>query len=250
MNRDEALHLAASADSMPVAETFLSIQGEGKRTGVPSFFIRASGCNLRCGWCDTPYASWSPEGGAVAIAELVRLAKASNAPDAVLTGGEPMMFPGIEPLSRALRDAGLHITIETAGTIHRSPGALACDLMSISPKLSNSTPVEGDPRDPGGAWRQRHESRRFNLPALQSLIDGYPQRQLKFVVAAPVDLAEIDSLLAQLRGWTRDDVLLMPEGVTVPCPQDIAWLVTECTTRGWRVCPRLHIALFGNKRGT
>jgi len=236
-----------SAGTLPITETFHSIQGEGTLAGVPSFFIRTSGCNLRCAWCDTPYASWKPEGGPRAIDEIVRECIASGARHAVLTGGEPMMFDAIGTLAGALHEAGIHITIETAGTIART---LACDLMSISPKLANSTPREGDPRDPGGAWRLRHEQRRINLDALQSLLNEYAHRQLKFVVAHSEDLAEIDALLARLRGWANDDILLMPEGVTPPAAETKAWLVRECLRRNWRYCPRLHIELFGNVRGT
>lgn len=229
-----------------IAETFASVQGEGKLTGVPSAFIRFSGCNLRCRWCDTPYASWAPEGEARGIPELIDEA-AARARHAVITGGEPMLFDAIGPLCAGLRARGVHVTIETAGTIHR-PG-LACDLMSISPKLANSTPTD-DPRDPAGAWAARHEARRVNLPALQRLIDDYADRQLKFVVCGPGDLAEIDRVLAGLSGWAPDDVLLMPEGVRPPGPGAGDWILAACLERGWRYCRRLHIDLFGNTRGT
>jgi 7-carboxy-7-deazaguanine synthase len=235
--------------SLPIAETFLSIQGEGKLAGVPSFFIRVSGCNLRCTWCDTPYASWNPERRTRTVDELVAEAAGSGAGHVVLTGGEPMMFGELAPLAAGLRVRGLHITIETAGTI-ASPADLACDLMSMSPKLANSTPAQGDPRNPGGAWRARHEERRLNLPALQTLIETHPLRQLKFVVTGPDDLSEIESLLARVTGWTPDDVLLMPEGVKPPSAETKSWLTAECIRRGWRYCPRLHIELFGNTRGT
>jgi 7-carboxy-7-deazaguanine synthase len=233
--------------SLPISETFTSIQGEGKLAGVPSFFIRTSGCNLRCAWCDTPYASWSPEGAAVPLNDLAAQARASGVRHVVLTGGEPMIFPQVDALCQRLRADGLHITIETAGTVAR---AVACDLMSISPKLSNSTPRAGDPRDPGGAWRERHEQRRLDFSALQGLLDAFPTRQLKFVVASPADLTEIESILARLRGVAPDDVLLMPEGVTLPTAESKAWMVRECVARNWRYCPRLHIELFGNRRGT
>ncbi len=236
--------------SLKIAETFISIQGEGKLTGTRSWFCRVSGCNLRCTWCDTPYASWSPEGEQRTVGALLEEAEKSGVTHAVLTGGEPMLFDATEPLSRGLRELGMHITVETAGTIYRSPSALACDLMSISPKLSNSTPAQDDPRDPDGAWRERHEARRLNIDALQRLIDDYPERQLKFVVAHEHDIAEIDTLLAQLNGWAPADVLLMPEGVTVPEPKDVQWITDLCEARGWRYCPRLHIQLFGNVRGT
>jgi 7-carboxy-7-deazaguanine synthase len=238
--------------TLPVSEVFTSIQGEGRLAGVPSFFVRVSGCNLRCSWCDTPYASWSPEGERRTLGWITHQASASGVRHAVLTGGEPMLFDAIEELSRRLRQAGMHITIETAGTIVRSPGegGLACDLMSISPKLATSTPREGDPRDPSGAWRRRHEERRLNLAALQGLIDAFPQRQLKFVVSEARDLADIETLLSRLRGWAAADVLLMPEGVTPPPPETRRWLAAECIRRGWRYCPRLHIEVYGNVRGT
>lgn len=246
----------ALAVTIPVSETFLSLQGEGGRAGVVSYFIRVSGCNLRCGWCDTPYASWAPEGAAASVEELVRAARVSGAPDAVITGGEPMLFDAVEPLSRALEDAGLHVTIETAGTIARAPRApgrdagLACGLMSISPKLSNSTPAPGDGRDPGGVWRARHEQRRINLDALRDLIAWYPRRQLKFVVTGPEDLGEIEALLRRLPPLPPDEVLLMPEGVAPPAPGSTAWIVEACLRRGWRYGHRLHIELFGHRRGT
>jgi 7-carboxy-7-deazaguanine synthase len=125
--------------------------------------------------------------------------------------------------------------------------------MSISPKLANSTPVN-DARDPGGAWAKRHEERRLNIPVLQRLLDEFPgsanaDRQLKFVIASEADLAEIDDLLAQLRGWKPADILLMPEG-TPPSAEHRDAAVGLCLERGWRYCHRLHLDLFGNVRGT
>lgn len=233
--------------SLPISETFLSLQGEGKLTGVPSYFIRTSGCNLRCAWCDTPYASWKPEGEARAVEDLVRDAAGSGAKHVVVTGGEPMISPALGELTRRLRDAGLHVTIETAGTVFQD---VACDLMSLSPKLSNSTPSIGDERDPGGAWRARHEARRINLDALQRLIDAHADRQLKFVVQGASDLEEIEALLARLRGWKAEEVMLMPEGVTPASAERKAWMARACVERGWRYCGRLHLDLFGNRRGT
>jgi len=233
--------------TLPISETFVSIQGEGKLTGTPSWFCRLSGCNLRCTWCDTPYASWNPEKANRSIDELVTEALAHPARHAVLTGGEPMMFKGLIPLSQALAHEGFHITIETAGTL-TLPG-LVCHLMSISPKLANSTPVD-DPRDPGGAWAKRHEARRLDYEALNECIASAPDRQLKFVVSTPSDLDEIDGVLTNLRGYAPSDVMLMPEGVTLPEPSRVDWIVETCMKRGWTYCPRLHIALFGDTRGT
>ncbi|MBL0926780.1 MAG: 7-carboxy-7-deazaguanine synthase QueE [Phycisphaerales bacterium] len=230
-----------------ISETFVSVQGEGKLAGVPSWFVRFSGCNLRCTWCDTPYASWNPDGHRRGVAALLAECAASGVRHAVVTGGEPMIFEAVSGLCAGLRDAGVHVTVETAGTVFR---AVHADLMSISPKLSSSTPAEGDPRDPKAAWRRRHEERRTDLDALQRLIDAHPARQLKFVVCGPADLEEIRSLLGRLRGWAPDDVLLMPEGVRSPEPAVRSWLVEQCIHLGWRYCTRLHIELFGNQRGT
>ncbi len=234
-------------NTLPISETFTSIQGEGKLTGVPSWFCRVSGCNLRCTWCDTPYASWKPEHTQRTIEHLVDEAKASGVNHAVLTGGEPMLFDQIVELSNALASKGMHITIETSGTITR-PG-VSCDLMSLSPKLSNSTPID-DPRDPDGTWAKRHESRRLNFESINELIASTPDRQLKFVVASPSDLVEIDDVLSKIIGYQPCDVMLMPEGVAVPDRDSISWILDTCIARGWTYCPRLHIALFGDTRGT
>jgi 7-carboxy-7-deazaguanine synthase len=259
----EAHAPAPPPGSLPISESFFSIQGEGLLTGVPSWFVRLSGCNLRCAWCDTPYASWRPEGTNRTIADLVTEATSRSGvtgglAHAVVTGGEPMMFVGVGELCRGLAGAGMHVTIETAGTIDRPDVTpRECALMSISPKLSNSTPSEanGGVRAVGATWARRHEQRRINLAALQGLLDRHPPtvwggRQLKFVVAGEADLVEIDALLSRLRGWSASDILLMPEGTTPPTAERKAWVVNACTERGWRYCHRLHIELFGNTRGT
>src|SRR5688572_5963941 len=128
---------------MLISEIFYSIQGEGILTGVPSAFIRTSGCNLRCRWCDTPYASWEPEGEELSVAEIIgRLEAWPSATHVVLTGGEPMVARGIRELAAALQERGLHITVETAGTV--PPEGIACNLASLSPKLAHSAPLTGE----------------------------------------------------------------------------------------------------------
>lgn len=226
---------------MRISEIFESIQGEGMLAGVPSLFVRASGCNLRCSWCDTPYASWEPEGEEWSVEQLVRRAAESRLRHVVLTGGEPMIFPDLVPLTHALRQLGRHITIETAGTVDAD---VACDLMSISPKLSNSTPHNLD----GGRWVAMHERTRLQPRVLRSLMARYDY-QLKFVVSSPADLEEIHQLVEQL-GAPADRVLLMPEGATPEAlRQRSLWLVEHCRKCGYRYSPRLHIFLYGNRRG-
>lgn len=231
---------------LPICEEFVSIQGEGSLVGIPSYFIRTSGCNLRCGWCDTPFASWEPEGSSLEIADVVARVTQSGLKHAVLTGGEPMLFPAIATLTNALRSRGIHVTIETAGTVFRVTG---CDLLSLSPKLANSTPIN-DPRDPTGIWAKRHESRRLQPDVLQSLLDIHPQRQLKFVVTSEADVAEIEVLVLSLSGLKPEHIMLMPEGTVVPSEDLKSWVVKTCLSRGWRYCTRLHLDLFGHRRGT
>ena len=229
---------------MKVAELFYSIQGEGKLVGVPSVFVRASGCNLRCVWCDTPYASWDPEGDDRPVDAIVAQITKFGAKHVVLTGGEPMIMPDIVPLAAKLHEAGHHITIETAATVFKS---IAVDLASLSPKLSNSTPHERE----GGRFAVLHEKQRLNVPVIQQFIDTSPDFQLKFVVAGEADLQEIDALLMQLRHWQPDDILLMPEGTDAATLASRAgWISDVCKRTGYRYCPRLHVELYGNQRGT
>lgn len=235
------------APKLRIAETFTSFQGEGKLTGVPSFFVRISGCNLRCTWCDTPYASWSPEGPNRTVEDLISEADDSGVRHVVVTGGEPLLFPAASQLCKQLIAAGFHVTIETAGTV--DCGA-PCSLLSLSPKLANSTPAADDPRDPSGSWRTRHESSRLQPDVINTLIERAPSVQLKFVIDAPGDLPEIEQLLAQLRGYAPSDVMLMPQGVTHPEPEREAWIRSACEDRGWTYCPRLHILVFGDRRAT
>jgi len=229
---------------MRIAEIFYSIQGEGLLAGVPSIFIRTSGCNLRCHWCDTPHASWKPEGPEMSVGEILKKLTEWNCDHVVLTGGEPMIAPDLPELATALKKQKKHITIETAGTI--LPNSIPCDLASISPKLSNSTP--SPERDP--AWAKKHESTRLQPEVISEWISKY-DFQLKFVVSTENDLAEIKGLLSRLPAVPLHQILLMPEGIDVKTlAARSPWLVDICKREGFRFCPRLHIELFGHTRGT
>jgi 7-carboxy-7-deazaguanine synthase len=247
-----------------ISEIYSSLQGEGLLTGTPSVFVRASGCNLRCWFCDTPYTSWEPEGedwSVEQIAEEVQqlqawgrlpacleLGRQDVCPTAairhvVLTGGEPMLFAELIPLTRQLRAAGLHITIETAGTLFLP---VDCDLMSISPKLASSTPSQ----QRAGPWAARHERTRHQPDVIRRLISGY-EYQIKFVIDARSDLADVDSWLAEFPEVNRGRVLLMPQGTDQASLGEIGrWLAAYCAERGFVFCPRKHIEWFGVRRGT
>jgi 7-carboxy-7-deazaguanine synthase len=224
---------------MRIAEIFYSVQGEGGLIGVPSIFIRTSGCNLRCSWCDTPYTSWHPEGDEMSIDRILeRIAEYPSARHVVLTGGEPMIAPAIVELSNRLRQRDMHITIETAGTVLAD---VACDLMSISPKLSNSTPE--------GPFRTRHERLRIQPETLRRLMARYDY-PLKFVIAQQTDIGEMQRLLEDLHAPAQN-IVLMPEGIDADTLNTRGtWLAEVCKEYGYRFSPRLHVLLWGNKRGT
>ncbi len=226
-----------------IVETFFSIQGEGTLVGTPSYFIRVSGCNLRCVWCDTPYASWHPEGPVQTLDEILSDVDRVAPTHVVLTGGEPMLFDAVGELCNGLKEREIHITIETAGTIDRD---WPIDLLSVSPKMKNSTPT-------GDAWEDRHEQTRLDRGPLKSLIGKYPV-QIKFVIAfesMEQDLREVEDLLVDLPAVKPEQILLMPEGTDAQrILVGMRALVPISLEKKWRISPRLHVELFGNTKGT
>jgi 7-carboxy-7-deazaguanine synthase len=224
-----------------VSEIFYSVQGEGMLVGVPSVFLRLSGCNLRCKWCDTPYASWNPEGEDLMLGTVLADVRGRYSTHVVVTGGEPMISPVIVPLTQKLKEHNLHITIETAGTVYEP---VVCDLMSISPKLANSTPHKRE----GGKWAAQHDRLRYQPEVLKKLMAEY-EYQLKFVVTAESDLEEIETILKETNA-DRGRVVLMAEGTsTETIYERAAWIVEVCKRERFRYSPRLHIDLWGDKRG-
>jgi 7-carboxy-7-deazaguanine synthase len=301
---------------MRIAEIFRSLQGEGRLTGVESIFVRTAGCNLRCRYCDTPYASWKPEGQQSSVSEILdRVARlresprpafleeltrsshrplgegqwvridqeagvrdeesedSAQAPDTsnlqiskspnlqipipnpqspipapsplhhvVLTGGEPMLFAELVPLSVQLRQQGWHITVETAGTCYLP---VACDLMSISPKLSNATPTAGQHPH----WMQRHVRLHRAPEVVRRLVAEY-DCQFKFVIDCPADCDEVLTCLAEFPEIERSRVMLMPQGVEASeLAAKAAWLAPYCAANGLTFCPRRQIEWFGARRG-
>ena len=178
------------------------------------------------------------------VSEILKKVTSWNCNHVVLTGGEPMLAPDLTELANTLKKQGKHITIETAGTI--LPNGIPCDLASLSPKLSNSTP--SPERDP--AWTKKHEATRLQPEVIAEWIRKYPV-QLKFVVSSEKDMVEIKNLLSHVPPVSSDQILLMPEGIDIKTLATRSpWLVEICKREGFRFCPRLHIELFGYTRGT
>lgn len=223
---------------MLVAECFSSLQGEGVLAGTPSFFVRLSGCNLRCRWCDTPHASHRPGGTHLGVDSVIELVAASGRRHVVLTGGEPLLQRDASALTAEIVRLGLHLTVETAGTVLRE---IACDLLSLSPKTSSS--------DPEGPWAERHRRRRSDLEPAMRLLRCHPEHQVKLVVQ---DEHEADEICALVDGLGVDPgrVLLMPEGATARAVAARAPMVAGmCLRLGFRYSPRLQLELFGGGCG-
>jgi 7-carboxy-7-deazaguanine synthase len=226
-----------------ISEIFYSIQGEGRLVGVPSVFIRTSGCNLRCLWCDTPYTSWQPEGKSWSVEKILGEVAKYPSRHLVITGGEPLLAPEIQTLAEHLNRRGAHITIETAATIFKP---VVADLVSMSPKLANSTPW----KRARGKFAATHERRRLNFPVIQNFLDAHDY-QLKFVVEGREDFAEIGGILGQLKNVDPARVLIMAQGTTGRAlSRKARWIVELCKQYGYSYTPRLHIQLFGNRRAT
>jgi 7-carboxy-7-deazaguanine synthase len=238
--------------ALPINELFYSLQGEGALAGTPSVFVRTSGCNLRCWFCDSYHTSWEPTHDWMSLDAVVDEVDQFDGEHVVLTGGEPMIHDESVTLLERLADRGYHTTVETNGTIYRDA---PIDLASVSPKLASSTPTPD--RNPTGeqVWEERHEERRIDIDALGELVDDYPF-QLKFVVTDRTDVEEVTELVesiadAATTSIENNDVLLMPEGTTREeldaKRNQVAGLAMEY---GYRYTPRLHVDLWNDAPGT
>jgi organic radical activating enzyme len=239
-------------------EIFHSIQGEGKSIGVPSVFVRTSLCNLHCIWCDTDYTwnwqgtrfehvndakagyqkfdkkNWIAECGVGEVADVVA---AYNCPNIILTGGEPMLQqPLLVELMHALRDRLplARFEVETNGTLKPTADFdAAIDQYNVSPKLENSNNPRKLREKPG---------------VLRDLAHN-PKSNFKFVIAEKTDLEEVLNLI-DTYGINAGKIWLMPEGTS---PAALAkrrkWLVEVCKTHGFRYSDRLHVQIWGSKKG-
>ncbi|MEX0724917.1 MAG: 7-carboxy-7-deazaguanine synthase QueE [Planctomycetaceae bacterium] len=233
-------HDRARISRLRIAEIFHSVQGEGAYTGVASVFVRLTGCNLRCWFCDTPYTSWIPEGTFFSTDQVLDEVAKYRCHHVVVTGGEPLLQGDVVPLTQALCVAGYFVTVETAGTVYQP---IAAHLVSLSPKRANSKP--DDPH-----WSARHEAVRDNRLVMNRFLSEFVC-QLKFVIDKPADVDDVLTYLADYPAIARDRIYLMPQGVT---PDDLSerlrWLEPRATELGLRISPRLHINRWGNTRGT
>jgi len=237
-------------------EIFHSIQGEGVAAGRPSVFVRLSGCNLHCHWCDTPY-TWNFAGtphphrgdapGAPAkfdrqenrlvwpAGRVGAAVRSFPCRHIVFTGGEPLLQQAALAALCALLGPAYHVEIESNGTVPLLPVLDPhVNQLNLSVKLAHS----------GNAETERLK------PEVIALYARDPRAWFKFVVASPDDVAEVEALAAR-HGLAADRILLMPEGTASAVLRDrTAWLAAMCLERGYRLSDRLHIHLYGDTRGT
>lgn len=231
---------------MKVNEIFYSLQGEGFLAGLPGVFVRLAGCPLRCRWCDTKY-SWDYEAGKdYEVTEVVKEVKKYDCEHVVITGGEPLVTAELQPreglkeLTEALKDCSKHITIETVGGWFLA--GLACDLMSISPKLSNAVPKDS-------ILAVIHKKNRLDIAVLGELIDNF-NYQLKFVVDTEDDLGEILDVIQRIGNIDMRNVMLMPQAATREELLAKSPMVAElCKRSGFAFCQRLQVLLWDGARG-
>jgi len=236
---------------MKISEIFYSLQGEGMYIGTPSIFIRSSGCNLRCGWCDSPYASWWTEGESKESCEIIEeiYEKFEWIKHVVVTGGEPLIHKDMSILIKMLSDDQRFVTIETNGTIFRDD--IKPDLYSISPKTKNSVPSQELHPAQCDNWEKGRDLHIANntLDNLPLFVDSGIPLQIKFVVRNDEDVQEVISIVNRY-DLPADCIYLMPEGFTKSDQEKRSVEIAElCKKEGFILCPRLQIFLWGTKRG-
>ena len=242
------LRLATTVPGEP--EIFHSLQGEGHSAGRPSVFVRLSGCNLHCTWCDTAY-TWNFTGTDFAHRDEVKFARRENSvslsisevaaaiaafgcPRIVFTGGEPLLQQAALAQLCDVLGERYHIEIETNGTVALLPAFSAhVDQINVSPKLAHSG----------------NDNARINAAVLASYARD-ERAWFKFVVEAPGDVDEVLDLQERF-GIASARIFLMPEGVTSAAVREReAWLSPLCLRHGFAMSDRLHIHLYGDSRGT
>jgi len=246
-----------NSKTLPINELYTCLQGEGKLTGVPHIFIRVSGCRLRCqfanSFCDTPYSSWGPEKGKFTYEDIFEFYMNNrHIKHTMITGGGPTLHRNmLVELCHLAKEFDHYITIETEGS--ESVGTMA-DLISLSPKLSNSTPRPGTwmpylNREVTEKDKEKHEKWRCNYDAMMNLIDLHPDYQLKPVISNEEDLQEVKEL-QKILDIPNEKVYLMPEGLE---PKQLnerrRWLMDLCVREGYNFTDRLHIIAYGDTRG-
>lgn len=222
-------------------EIFHSIQGEGVSAGTPTVFLRLSTCNLACSWCDTKYTwDWgkydiTKESVSLLRDDIETRILSFKCRHLVISGGEPLLQQEeLAPLATSLKKQGYYCEVETNGTLIPIPKMLdSVSQWNVSPKITTS----------GNNRIKRENSKALHL--FKNLDNAY----FKFVVVSPEDIEEVTQIVQNYQ-INANRVFLMPEGTTPRTLNERSlWLAESCAKLGFRFTTRLHILLWGDKRG-
>jgi 7-carboxy-7-deazaguanine synthase len=226
---------------MRVCEVFKSFQGEGRLVGTPSIFVRFWGCNLKCKWCDEKKCLYKKNIKEIGMNKIISLVEDYNCKHVVITGGEPLLHNEIIDFCNILKDKGYHITLETNGTIIKKN--IKVDLISISPKLSNSNPDFADNQQ-----LSSYNQKRLNLDIIKYYMTKYDY-QIKFVVKKEDDFKEINEIIFKLKDisiFDEENILVMPLASSRKQLFMIQQRVVNwCLKYNYRYCNRLQLQVWG-----
>ena len=245
---------------LPIVEVYTAVQSEGSRAGYPTVVVRTTGCSHRCffregGWCDSFYTSIHPEKGTHTFNDIIAMYKSNpHIKEMMLTGGSPTLHPTlVNELTHFAHENNIFITIETEGS-HFLPTDYPINLLSISPKFSNSVPVVGVETPQGGITDERmvkqHNKLRLNYEAIKKSIEYHSDYHIKPVWGGQDEgaLAEILDFI-KIMEVPQDKVWFMPsgdsrEGLFKSYPLVFNWV----RDNGYRMTWRPHIIAFEAQR--
>ena len=244
---------------LQVLELYTAVQSEGSRAGYPTIVVRTTGCTHRCffgegGWCDSWYTSIHPEKGTFCFQDIIDMYDANpHIKEMMLTGGSPTMHPAlVNELTHFANDREIFITIETEGS-HFLPTDYPINLLSISPKFSNSIPVVGAITPQGAVVDEKmvkkHNSKRMNLEAIKQSIEYHSDYHIKPVIDKELSMIpEVDEMIEKL-GIPAEKVWAMPAGDDRKSLMESYPIVMNFVRdKGWRFTGRSHIMAFNTER--
>ena len=245
--------------TLPVLELYTAVQSEGSRQGYPTIVVRTTGCTHRCyfgegGWCDSWYTSIHPEKGTYNFQDIIDMYDAHpHIKEMMLTGGSPTMHPAlVNELTHLAKERDIFITIETEGS-HFLPTDYPINLLSISPKFSNSIPVVGALTPQGSVVDEKmvkkHNSKRCNIEAIRQSIDYHDDYHIKPVLDKDLSMVpEVEELIKELK-IPDEKIWAMPAGDDREALfKSYGPVMNFVRDRGWRYTGRSHIMAFGTER--
>tara|TARA_B110000003_G_scaffold61318_1_gene61690 strand:+ start:1547 stop:2326 length:780 start_codon:yes stop_codon:yes gene_type:complete len=245
--------------TLPVLELYTAVQSEGSRQGYPTIVVRTTGCTHRCyfgegGWCDSWYTSIHPEKGTFNFQDIIDMYdEHPHIKEMMLTGGSPTMHPAlVNELTHFAHDKEIFITIETEGS-HFLPTDYPINLLSISPKFSNSIPVVGAVTPQGNIVDEKmvkkHNSKRMNLEAIKQSIEYHSDYHIKPVIDKDLAMiSEVDEMIEELN-IPVDKIWAMPAGDDRESLfESYPVVMNFVRDKGWRFTGRSHIMAFNTER--